>query len=267
MSFLPALLYALLINGVPLIAVIWTGGSPAILVLLYWFETVALVITGAIRILVHRRATGKAGHHIPTTATADHNAGAEDARQAIADENTYLRGFVGINAIFTIAHGVFVVALVFLFKAVGPVTWEEARVALYYVIAVQGLFLLWDMPRIAGWSFTDLQTRVGSTSIRVLVTQLGLIFGFLVAGFAGPWGLVGTFVVLRALADAAISWVQGLLKQRDLPPGVARFLARKGKQTAEEIEAEFDDLKAKGAEVEQLLELPIDEARTPHPRR
>lgn len=261
MSFLPALLYALLINAVPLVAVIWTGGSPAILVLLYWFETAALLVTGTIRIVLHRRATQKAGHYAPINVTSDHNAGAEDARRALENENTYLRGFLGITVIFTVAHGVFVGALVFLFKAAGPITWDDARFALYYVIAVQGLFLLWDMPRIAGWSFADLQRNVGSTSIRVLVTQLGIIFGILVAGVAGPWGLAGTFVALRALTDACISWLQGFMKQKDLPPGLKNFLAKKGKQTAEEIEAEFDDLKAKGAEVEQLLELPIEEAK------
>lgn len=265
MSFLPALLYALLINGVPLFAVIWTGGSPAILVLLYWFETVALLVTGAIRIVLHRRATRKAGHYAPINVSSDHKADAEDTRRALEHENTYLNGFLGITVIFTVAHGIFVALLLFLFKAAGPITWEDARFALYYVIGVQGLFLLWDMPRIAGWSFADLQRNVGSVSIRVLVTQIGIIFGIIVAGVAGPWGLAGTFIALRALADAGISWVQGLLKQKDLPPGLKNFLAKRGKQTADEIEAEFDQLKASGAAVEALLELPIEEARRGRP--
>jgi hypothetical protein len=266
MAFLPALLYAFLMNAVPLVEAIVHDRSPAVLLLLYWFETVALLVTGAIRIVAHRRATGKAGHHAPLSATSNHKLGAEETRQALEDENTYLRGFLEINAIFTVAHGVFVALLVFLFGIAGPVSWADARIALYYVAGVQGLFLFWDLPRIPGWTFADLQRNVGSTSIRVLVTQLGLIFGLPVAGLTGsPWGLVGTFVALRVFADASLAWLQGLLKQRDLPPGLARFLARKGKQSVGELEAEFDAMKASGGQVEALLELPIEEARTPHP--
>lgn len=263
MGFLGALLYALLMNGIPFVVVIVTGGSPAILLLLYWFETVALLITGAIRIVLHRRATAKAGHYAPMNVTSDHKSGAAEARRALAGENTYLRGFLGITVIFTVVHGLFVGLLVFLFRVAGPVTWEAARVALVYTIFVQGIFLLWDMQRLRGWSFAQLATNVGSVSLRVLVTQLALIFGLPAIGVAGPWGLVGTFVAFRTLGDASLAWMQGFVKRRDLPPGFARFLSRRSKQSVESLEAEFDAMKAHGVEVEALLELPIDEARSP----
>lgn len=262
MRFVSALLYALLMNVVPLVEVIATGRSPAVLLLLYWFETVLLLVTGAARIVVHRRATGKAGHYASIGTTSDHKADVESTRRALADEGAYLRSFLGITMIFTVAHGVFVAALVFLFQVAGPVSWTDARVALYYAVLVQGFFLLWDLPRIAHWSFAELSRNVGAVSLRVLVTQLGLIFGLPVAGMTGsPWGLVGTFVALRAVGDAGIVWLQGFVKQRDLPPGLARVLARTSKQSPESLEAEFDALKANGAEVEALLELPIGQAR------
>ena len=53
------------------------------------------------------------------------------------------------------------------------------------------------------------------------------------------------------------------MKRRDLPPGLARFLARRGKQSVDQLEAEFDALKERGREVEVLLERPIGEVRTP----
>lgn len=262
MRFASALLYALLMNVVPLVEVIATGRSPAVLLLLYWFETVALLVTGAVRIVVHRRATDKAGHYAPIDRTSDHKADVASTRRSLADEGAYLRSFLGITVIFTVAHGVFVAALVFLFGVAGPLSWADARAALLYATAVQGLFLLWDLPRIPHWSFADLSRSVGAVTLRVLVTQLGLIFGLPVTGMTGsPWGLVGTFVALRALGDACIVWLQGLVKQRDLPPGMARLLARTSKQSPEALEAEFDALKANGAEVEALLELPIGQAR------
>ena len=78
-------------------------------------------------------------------------------------------------------------------------------------------------------------------------------------GHASP--VAGMLVALRALADAAIAYLTGLLKQRDLPPGLRAFLAKRGRQTEESIEAEFDALKEKGREVEALLERPIAEVR------
>lgn len=262
MGFLAALLYALLMNGVPLVEVIVTGRSPAVLLLLYWFETLLLLVTGAIRIVLHRRATLKAGHYASVQTVSDHKLGAEGTRRALAGENAYLSSFLGITVIFTLAHGVFVLLLVFLFRVAGPVSWADARAALVYVICVQSLFLLWDMRHLRGWTFAELTTNVGAVSLRVLVTQLGLIFGFPVMGITGsPWGLVGTFVALRACSDAGLIWLQGFTKRRDLPPGLARVLSRTSKQSTESLEAEFDALKERGSEVERLLELPIDEAR------
>jgi hypothetical protein len=151
---------------------------------------------------------------------------------------------------------------VFLFKVAGPVTWEEARIALNYAIFVQGTFLLWDLPRLRGWSFAQLSRAIGEVQLRVLVTQLGLIFGLPVMGVAGsPWGLVGTFVALRALTDTAMSGLQGLMKRRDMSPGLARMLSKTSGKSVESLEAEFDAVKRDGAAVEALLERPIGELR------
>jgi Family of unknown function (DUF6498) len=261
-GFLAALLYALLMNGIPLAAVVYTGGSPAVLLLLYWFETVLMVVTGAIRIVLHRRATAKAGHFVASTTSSSKDASVASVRAALGRENDFLKGFLSITVIFTIAHGVFVLLLVFLFKIAGPVSWEDARWALNYAIFVQGLFLLWDLPRLRAWSFAQLGRSVGQVQIRVLVTQLGLIFGLAAAGMTGsPWGLVGTFVVMRALADACMAGLQGFMKRRDLPPGMARALAKRSKQSVESLEAEFDAVKRDGAQVEALLERPVAELR------
>ncbi len=264
MGFLAVLLYALLMNVLPLAEVIVTGRSPAVLLLLYWFETVLLVITGAIRIIIHRNATQKAGHYLAVGTIADHNLGARATERALAGENAYLSSFLGITAVFTIAHGVFVLLLVFLFRVAGPVTWDDARAALVYAICVQSLFLISDLRTIRTWTFAELGHSVGSVSLRVLVTQLGIIFGLLMLGITGsPWGLVGTFIAFRALSDAGLEWMTAFTKRRDLPPGLARFLSRTSKQSPETLEAEFDALKERGAEVDQLVEKRIDEVRRP----
>lgn len=267
MGFLAALVYALLMGAIPLVEVAWSGRPPSTLVLLFWFETVLGLLTGAIRIVVHRRATAMTGHHAPTTVVSDKDADADAVVRALGDENTYLRHFVGVTAIFTALHGLFVLLLVFAFNVAGPLTWRDAQLALAWATGVQVVFLLVDLPRIPGWTFADLNTSVGQVSIRVLVTQLGLIFGLPATGLFGPWGLAGTLVGMRSLADAAIVWLTGLVKQRDLPPGLRRFLARRSKQSEESIEAEFDAMKEKGRAVEALVERPIAETRARVPAR
>jgi hypothetical protein len=262
MGFLAALLYALLMNGVPLVEVIASGRSPAVLLLLYWFETVLLLVTGAIRIVLHRRATQKTGHFVSVQTISDHEAGADATRRALAGENAYLSSFLGITVIFTLVHGVFVLLLVFLFDVAGPVSWTDARAALVYAICVQSIFLFWDLRSLRTWNFAELARNVGTVSLRVLITQLGLIFGLPVMGMTGsPWGLVGTFVGLRACADASLACLQAFTRRRDLPPGLARVLSRTSKQSPASLEEEFDAMKARGAEVDALLELPIGEAR------
>ncbi len=266
MAILATLLYSLLMNGLPIVEAVASGRSPGVILLLYWFETAALVATGAIRILLHRRATQMTGHYVPSQVASSHDSNAATARAAIAGENAYLAGYLGITVIFTIAHGIFVALLLFLFRIAGPVSWADARLALTYVIAVQALFLLWDLPRLRHWSFAELQQQVGQAPLRVLITQLGLIFGFAVVGLVGSaWGLVGTLVVLRALSDLAITGLQGLVKRRDLPPLLARVLSRASKQSVEALEADFDRMKRDGEEVAAMLERPIGAVRVNPP--
>ena len=262
MGFLAALLYALLMAALPLLEVVYSGRPPGTLILLYWFETVLLLITGTIRIVVHRRATGKTGHYAPTTLVSKPDAGADEVVRGLGDDNTYLRHFVTLTAIFTVAHGLFVLVLVFLFDVGGPISPGDAGLALAWAAGIHVAWLLYDLPHIAQWSFVRLGEFCGNASIRVLVTQLGLIFGIPMVGITGSaWGMVGTFVGLRALADACIAGLQGMMKRRDLPPGLKAFLAKRGKQTTDQIEAEFDALKDRGREVEVLLERPIGEVR------
>jgi hypothetical protein len=259
MGFLPALAYALLMGALPLVEVLARGRPPAVLVLLFWFETALLLVTGAVRIVVHRRATGKAGHHADAATVSDHSAGVDATRRRLGDANAFLRSFLGVNGVFTLAHGAFAALLVFVFEMAGPVSWQDARLALVYAAGVQAACLLWDLPHVPGWSFARLSTVIGQASLRMLVTQVGLVIGIPAAAIAGSgWGLVGTFVGLRALADASMAWVGGLVRQRDLPKGLAALLSRTSGQSPAALEAEFDALKSDGRAVEALLEQPID---------
>ena len=214
MGFAAALAYALLMNAIPLADVLWHGRSPAALLLLFWFETLLMFVTGAVRIVVHRRATRKTGHYAPTGTVSRHDAGVAAGRPAPPGHpappgrgapppagwpvappspghgNTYLRHFVALTAVFTVAHGLFVLSLVFLFGVGGPLPWADAQAALLWAIAVQVGFLLVDLVHLRAWTFAQLNESCGNATIRVLVTQLGLIFGIPAIGVTGSaWGM------------------------------------------------------------------------------
>jgi hypothetical protein len=247
-------------NAIPLVEVIYRGRSPSALLFMYWVETALLVVVGAIRIVVHQRATDKAGHCASTRQLSDHKSDASELRRSLGGPHTYLRSFLGITVIFTVVHGIFIALLVFLFQVGGPLRWEDARIALLWVAGVELGFLLVDLPGIAGWTFARLQQTCGQGTLRVLVTQIGLIFGIPAIGlFGSPWGMVGVFVGMRALADTVVVWLQGMMRRKDLPPGLVRFLSRRSKQTPETLEAEFDALKESSREIDALLELRRDE--------
>ncbi len=260
MGFASAFLYALLMNAIPLVEVVYHGRSPSALLFLYWVETALLVVVGAIRIVLHQRATDKAGHCASIQQLSNHKSDAGQLRRSLGGPRTYLKSFLGITVIFTIVHGIFIALLVFLFQVGGPLRWEDARIALLWVACVQFAFLFADLPGLSGWSFARLQETCGAGTMRVLVTQIGLIFGIPAIGLTGsPWGMVGVFVGMRALADTVVVWLQGMMKRQDLPPGLVRVLSRRSKQAPEALEAEFDAMKESSREIEALLELRRDE--------
>ena len=105
MGFVSALLYALLMYGLPVAEAIYNDRSPGVILLLFWFETVLMVITAAIRIVLHRRATAKAGHYVASQVASDSKSTEASVRKALGGENDFLKAFLGLTVIFTIAPG------------------------------------------------------------------------------------------------------------------------------------------------------------------
>lgn len=264
MGFASAFAYSMLMNAIPLAEVIYSGRPPSSLLFLYWVETALLLVVGAIRIVLHRRATDKAGHYASSQQIADPHLDAEQLRRSLGGPSTYLNSFLGITLVFTLAHGVFILLLVFLFKVGGPLRWEDAGIAMLWVAGVQATFLLVDLPGLPAWSFKRLQETTGAGTLRVFVTQIGLILGIPAIGLTGSaWGMIGVFIGLRALVDSSVGWLSNLMKRPDLPPGLARFLSRRSKQSPESLEAEFDALKDNGHRTEALLERRHGDVVTP----
>ena len=249
MGFLAALAYALLMSAIPLADVIWHDRSPAALVLLFWFET---VLGARHRRDPHRRAPARDANDRPLRADergvrlegGRRRGRAPARRRATPTSSTSSRSRRSSRSRTACSC----CCSCSCSRSRDRSRWADAKLALAWAVARAG-----HVPADRPAEDRALELRRARPGRRAGVDPRAGHAGrpdlrpARRPGMFGPWGLVGMLMGLRAFADAGIVWLTGLMKMRDLPPGFKRFLARRAKQSEEEIEAEFDAMKEKGA--------------------
>jgi len=193
------LLFALLVNAIPLYGVRYLGWSASTVVVLYWFENLLIAVFTCARIALHRRLTRKRGHWRGGTLGVKVN------------DRLLTTGLLGEYAtmafVFTFAHGIFVGG--FLLIAAqnhgDSALWQFSRAqfaqgATWTAAALAAEFLL-DAATIRSRSFAWIRAYVGKRMGRVLVMHLTIIFGM--------WGMMATespFAVLYVLIALKTLW-------------------------------------------------------------
>lgn len=261
MAFALSLLYAFLMLLLPLAEALYHQRSPGALLYLYWVESFALLILHPVRIWLHQRWTHTAGHHYPS-ALEDRPRDRNGNRRAIkpsSSPHTFLKSYIVPVAIFTLAHGVFILLLVFLFKVAGPINPNDLRAATVWGFGVPfGLFII-DLFTLRRWTFTQLQFSVGNLALRLLVTQFGIIFGMIATAVTkSPWGIVAVFFVFRVLTDGLVDWSRRHKGPLKLSERMARWVAKKENKTIEQVRAEFDASMRADDGIEARLNAPYD---------
>jgi hypothetical protein len=100
------LLFVLLINAVPLVGVKMFGWSVGVVLMLYWVENLLTAVFTTARIALHRALTRKRGHW---------RGGTLGTKVNNKPSGSGLLGEYALMAfVFTLAHGIFVVAIVFI---------------------------------------------------------------------------------------------------------------------------------------------------------
>jgi hypothetical protein len=162
-------------------------------------------------------------------------------------------------AIFTIAHGVFILLLVFLFKITGPLNMADVRAATAWGAGIPlGVFIV-DLFLLRRWTFARLQYSVGNLALRLLVTQFGIIFGMLLTALTkSPWGVVAVFFIFRVLTDALVDWSKRKKGKLGLSNRIARWVAKKENKSVEQVRAEFEASMKTDDEFETRLNQPFD---------
>ncbi len=261
MSFALSLLYAFLMLLLPLAEAIYNQRSPGALLYLYWVESFALLILHPARIVLHQMWTNATGHRISAGLTDDRSKRRKPTPKVSpnASRFTYLWSFIPIVALFTVVHGLFILLLVFVFEALGPVNPKDIYAATVWGAGVPiGAFII-DLLTLRRWPFTRLQNTVGSLGLRLIVTQFGIIFGMLATAITkSPWGVIAVFFVFRVLTDALVDWGKRTKGRMGLPNWFARMVAKKENKTVEQVRAEFDIAMKTEAVPVDLLNAPFE---------
>jgi hypothetical protein len=216
------LLQALGVNSVPAVGFFGQGWSIGTTLALYWVETVLVIVLVAVRIVLHRRLTRKAGHWNVPVETRTTVAGRTSVRHS---RTTFLAGFLGIMVPFTAGHGLFLGMLILfvLPDFAGhseDVSLADAEAGALAMAAFLGLGLLFDVIGLRDRPFRWVERITERAQGRMFVTHLTIIFGMLaMAVWEAPAALFAVFIGLKTLVDLG-----SLMPEREPAPEPPRWL-------------------------------------------
>jgi len=199
-----SLLFALLLNAIPLYGVRELGWSASTVVVLYWFENLVIAVFTCARIWLHRKLTRKRGHWRGGTL------GVKVGDQPL---KTGLLGEYAVMAfVFTFAHGIFVGAFVLIAadNHSDSAVWQFSREqfsqgALWMSAAIAVEFLL-DASTMRSRSFAWIRSYVDKRMGRVLVMHMTIIFGmWAMMATESPFAVLYVLIALKTLWDMAAS--------------------------------------------------------------
>ena len=191
-------------NGLVIWGLGWAGWSGPTALAIYWGENAIGTIFIALRMWLHRRLTRKRGHyrnHLGLQVNGD-----------------FLAEYLTTSVIFTLGHGVFVLAIfACIFKAAPDA--DTMRWALLAIGLSQLIGFLFDLVGLRNRSFAWLKLVAGHGLARVLVVQLAIIFGMALAALTGRNAAFGIpFAGLKLLVDLGTAFATEKPPQSDEGP-------------------------------------------------
>jgi len=198
-----AIIIVLITNAIPVYGVMRLHWSVANVLVLFWIENLLVAVFTCLRIAVHRALTRKRGHWRAG------QLGAESSDR-FGRGMGLLRDYATIAFVFTLAHGVFVVAITFILghNQPGEPNWQFSfgalRQGMLLLAGVLAAAFLADLPgmrqRPFAWIRLVVQQRMG----RVLVLHLAIIFGMAAMGaMNSALGLLFVLIGLKTLWELA----------------------------------------------------------------
>ena len=226
-GLLGRLAQALGVNSVPVAGMFGEGWSQGTALAIYWIEGLLVIGFIAVRVILHRRWTKKAGHTSGSVVTTTRRGGHV---QTSTRSGTLLQGYLTTAIPFTLAHGLFLAIILFLFlpKEFGPsagVSLPDLKLGVIGVLVFLVLGLAIDLFTLKDKSFRWIELLTQRALGRIFVVHLTIIFGmFAMAYFHAPAGFFLAFAGLKFLMDLGSVFPH---KELDLePPRWAKRLDR-----------------------------------------
>ena len=176
------------------------GWSPATALTLYWVDTVVGSAAMAIRILLHRRATGAAGHsRAQLDAVAVTYGAGGDAHQV--EFRSFLNEFLLATTAFSIAHGIFLATVLGLVLERRPDA-AAVREGAIAIAICHAIALTIDRFTLAGWPFAKLKAQAQRVMGRLALVNIALLGGTWAMAYSrSPDAFFSVFVWLKAASD------------------------------------------------------------------
>jgi hypothetical protein len=221
-SRLGAIVFALLVNAVPLVGVLYFEWSAINVLVLYWFENLMIACCVFIRLLLHRFWTRKRGYWRRTN------------RLGIQINNKpATMGLIGEYAVasfgFTLAHGIFVGGIAMIVHQNYPdqpmwqLSWPQVSRGALAIAAFLGIELAIDLMTIRRASFAAIRDYAQARMGRVVVLHLAIIFGMMAMAMSNsPMGVLYVLIALKTGSDLLSIATRGAPKAEDsdTPPPV-----------------------------------------------
>ncbi|MEO6689700.1 MAG: DUF6498-containing protein [Dokdonella sp.] len=194
----------LISNAISIVGVLHYGWSATNVLVLYWLESLLIAVFTCLRIAAHCRLTHRKGHWREGQLTPSPG--------NLGQRPTMLRDYALVAFVFTLAHGIFVIGLAFIFTMKHPdspvwrfdsIAFRHGALLLLGVLAVDFCLDMTGMrTRPFAWVRAYTQQRMG----RVLVLHLAIIFGmFAAAATDSPYAILYVLIGLKTLWDLAMS--------------------------------------------------------------
>lgn len=191
------LLAILGINAVPAAGWFLSDWSAGTTLLVYWFENLIAALFIAALMSLHRARRNCSGYHKYRPA----------GTPGAARHGTFLAYFLPASLIFTLAHGFFLLVILFMLNVNGrgDIASINPRSVLtgcaFVVLFVTADFLL-NLRGLSSRTFAWMERLASRNLGRVVVVHLALIGGmFAAAVLKNERGFFGVFIALKALSD------------------------------------------------------------------
>lgn len=171
------------INTVPVIGWLREAWSAETVMVLYYLETVVVVLLAGLMVRLVVPATDGRGRNI--------------ARQ----RNRLARDYWLVMGGFALVIGFFMAVMLLLFLAV-PVPWPAVGAAMTVIVTLQVFSYSWEAYRLRPLDIADAEHLVNRDMGRIAILHLGVLFGVFLAAVRSDW-FVWPFLILKTTVDIA----------------------------------------------------------------